>query len=72
MRTPPTEPVPPNRIRFIQFIRLDNGQTVLPFFSDPRQTAMAAAGKVATIAMAWRRIFELTVQPLCSTRTVIR
>ncbi|WP_082827195.1 SseB family protein [Rhodanobacter thiooxydans] len=56
----PTEPAPRNRIRFIQFIRPDNGQTVLPFFSDRDQAEVAAAGKVATVAMAGRRLFELT------------
>lgn len=56
----PTEPAPPDRIRFIQFIRPDNGQTVLPFFSDRGQAEVAAAGKVAIVAMAGRRLFELT------------
>ena len=30
----PPEPSPPDRIRFVQFVRPDNGQTVLPLFSD--------------------------------------
>lgn len=56
----PVEPAPPNRIRFIQFIRPDNGQTVLPFFSDRDQAEMASAGKVGIVAMTGRRLFELT------------
>lgn len=57
----PVEPAPPDRIRFIQFIRPDNGQTVLPIFSDRGQAeVVAAAGKVAIVAMAGRRLFELT------------
>jgi hypothetical protein len=56
----PVEPAPPDRIRFIQFIRPDNGQTVLPFFSDRDQAEMASAGKVGIVAMTGRRLFELT------------
>jgi hypothetical protein len=57
----PTGPAPPDRIRFVQFIRPDNGQTVLPFFSDREQAeVVAAAGKVMIVAMAGRRLFELT------------
>lgn len=57
----PTEPAPPDRIRFVQFIRPDNGQTVLPFFSDREQAeVVAATGKVMIVAMAGRRLFELT------------
>lgn len=56
----PAGPVPQDRIRFIQFVRPDNRQTVLPFFSDREQATVAAAGKVGIIAMAGRRLFELT------------
>lgn len=56
----PVEPAPPDRIRFIQFARPDNGQTVLPFFSDEEQAEVAAAGAAAIVAMAGRRLFELT------------
>jgi len=56
----PAGPAPRNRIRFIQFIRPDNGQTVLPFFSNRTQAEVAAAGKVGIVAMAGRRLFELT------------
>lgn len=56
----PFEPAPADRIRFIQFNRPDTGQTVLPFFSDRDQAEVAAAGNVAIIAMAGRRLFELT------------
>jgi hypothetical protein len=56
----PAEPAPPDRIRFIQFIRPDNGQTVLPFFSDRGQAEVAGDGTAAIVAMAGRRLFELT------------
>jgi SseB protein. len=56
----PTEPAPPDRIRFIQFVRPDNGQTVLPFFSDRGQAEAAGDGTAAIVAMAGRRLFELT------------
>lgn len=56
----PAGPAPQDRIRFVQFIRPDNGKAVLPFFSDREQAAVAAAGKVGIIAMAGRRLFELT------------
>lgn len=56
----PVEPAPPDRIRFVQFIRSDNGQTVLPFFSDREQAEMAGVGKVGIMAMTGRRLFELT------------
>ncbi len=56
----PDEHAPPDRIRFIQFIRPDNGQTVLPFFSDRRQAEMAGTGTATIVAMAGRRLFELT------------
>lgn len=56
----PAGPTPRNRIRFIQFVRPDNGQTVLPFFSNHAQAEVAAAGKVGIVAMAGRRLFELT------------
>ncbi|MBD8898555.1 enhanced serine sensitivity protein SseB C-terminal domain-containing protein [Rhodanobacter sp. DHG33] len=56
----PTEPAPPDRIRFMQFVRPDNGQTVLPFFSDQEQASVAAAGQAAIVAMSGRRLFELT------------
>lgn len=57
----PAEPGPPDRIRFVQFIRPDNGQMVLPFFSDREQAEEAAAvRKVGIIAMTGRRLLELT------------
>ncbi len=56
----PSESPPEGRIRFIQFIRPDNGQTVLPFFSDRDQAAVTAGGDVAIMAMAGRQLFELT------------
>lgn len=56
----PAEPPPEGRVRFIQFVRPDNRQTVLPFFSDRQQAEVAAAGKVGIVAMAGRKLFELT------------
>lgn len=56
----PSGPAPPDRIRIIQFTRPDNGQTVLPFFSDREQAEVAGAGTAAIVAMAGRRLFELT------------
>ncbi|MBN8924886.1 MAG: SseB protein [Rhodanobacter sp. 68-29] len=56
----PAGRTPPDRIRFIQFVRPDNKQTVLPFFSDREQAEAASAGKVGIVAMSGRRLFELT------------
>ena len=56
----PAGSVPPGRIRFVQFIRPDNKQTVLPFFSDRKQAEEASAGKVGIVAMSGRRLLELT------------
>lgn len=47
-------------LRLIQFVRPDNGLTVLPFFSDEAQ-ARAAAGTTATVVvLTGRQLFELT------------
>jgi hypothetical protein len=56
----PAEPGPPDRIRFIQFIRPDDGQTVLPFFSDREQAEEVAARTVGVVAMTGRRLLEPT------------
>lgn len=57
----PAETSPPDRIRFVQFVRPDNGQMVLPFFSDRDQAEEAAAvRKVGIVAMTGRRLLELT------------
>ncbi len=56
----PLAPSPPRRMRFMQFVRPDNGQTVLPFFSDREQAEVAADGVCAIIAMAGRELLELT------------
>lgn len=57
----PAEPSPSDRIRFIQFVRPDNGQMVLPFFSDREQAEEAAAvRKVGIVAMTGRRFLALT------------
>lgn len=56
----PLVPTPPGRMRFVQFLRPDNGQTVLPFFSDREQAEFAAGNVRAIIAMAGRELLELT------------
>lgn len=56
----PLAPSPPGRMRFVQFVRPDNGQTVLPFFSDREQAEVAADGVCAILAMAGRELLELT------------
>lgn len=56
----PAGRTPSGRIRFIQFVRPDNKQTVLPFFSDREQAEVASAGKVGIVAMSGRRLLELT------------
>ena len=56
----PLAPSLPGRMRFVQFVRPDNGQTVLPFFSDREQAEVAAGDVRAIIAMAGRELLELT------------
>lgn len=56
----PIEGAPQGRIRFIQFVRPDNGQTVLPFFSDLAQAEAPQRKDVSIVAMTGRRLFELT------------
>lgn len=56
----PLEPPPKGVMRFIQFVRPDNGQTVLPFFSDREQSDAAASKKILSVAMSGRSLFELT------------
>lgn len=56
----PIEGAPPGRIRFIQFVRPDNGQTVLPFFSDRAQAEQPQRTDASIVAMSGRRLFELT------------
>lgn len=51
---------PVGRLQFVQFVAPDSGQTVLPFFSDRRKAEFAASGRVGIIAMAGRRLFQLT------------
>lgn len=47
-------------MRFVQFVRPDNGQPVLPFFSDREQCDAAGGESVLSISMSGRRLFELT------------
>jgi SseB protein N-terminal domain len=48
------------RLRFIQFIRPDNGATVLPFFTDEAKAHAAAQGAVQTIALSARKLLWIT------------
>lgn len=56
----PMESPPEGVMRFIQFIRPDNGQTMLPFFSDKGQAEEAASNAALIVAMSGRDLFELT------------
>lgn len=56
----PIEGAPPGRIRFIQFVRPDNGQTVLPFFSDLAQAEAPKRTDASIVSMEGRQLFELT------------
>lgn len=56
----PIEGAPPGRMRFIQFLHPDNGQTVLPFFSDRAQAEAPQRKDASIVAMSGRRLFELT------------
>lgn len=56
----PMESPPEGVMRFIQFVRPDNGQTVLPFFSDKKQAEEAANKAALIVAMSGRDLFELT------------
>lgn len=56
----PLESPPEGVMRFIQFVRPDNGQTVLPFFSDLKQSEVAADKSALSVAMSGRNLFELT------------
>lgn len=47
-------------MRFLQFVRPDNGQTVLPFFSERAQAEAAAGNAALIVAMSGRDLFELT------------
>jgi|SRR5690242_3238837 len=51
---------PAGMMRFVQFVRPDNGQPVLPFFSDKAQCEAAGGESVLSIAMSGRKLFELT------------
>ena len=53
-------PVPPGRLRFVQFRRPDNGQTVLPFFTDLAQAEVPLAPDRTLVSMTGRELFELT------------
>jgi len=49
-----------DRVRFIQFHRPDNGQLVLPFFTDEEKARFAAQSAAQVIAMNGRLLLELT------------
>jgi hypothetical protein len=56
----PVESPPEGVMRFIQFVRPDNGLTVLPFFSDRTQAEQPQRKDVSIVTMSGRRLFELT------------
>jgi len=56
----PVDSPPEGVMRFIQFVRPDNGQTVLPFFSDKEQSEAAGSKTALTVAMSGRHLFKLT------------
>lgn len=49
-----------NRIRFIQFHRPENGQLVLPFFSDEKKAELATGKTARIVALKGRRFMEIT------------
>jgi len=48
------------RIRFIQFHRPENGQLVLPFFTDEKKARIAEGTSVRSVALGGRELFEIT------------
>jgi hypothetical protein len=56
----PMEGPPEGVMHFIQFIRPDNGLTMLPLFSDKGQAEEAANKAALIVAMSGRDLFELT------------
>ena len=51
---------PPGRIQFVQFDRPDNGQRVLPLFTDRQKADFAARGNVRILALPGRKMLALT------------
>ncbi len=49
-----------DRIRFVQFPRPDNGQLVLPFFTDEEKARFAAGSAVRILPLKGRHLLELT------------
>jgi len=56
----PSGSIPPGRVRFVQFRRPDNGQTVLPFFTDLAQAKVPLSPERALVSMTGRELFEWT------------
>jgi hypothetical protein len=50
----------PGYLRFVQFVRPDNGQMVLPFFSDRQKAIEAAGGQVKVLPLLGRNLFTYT------------
>jgi len=50
-----------SRLRFLQFIRPDNGKTVLPIFSDKEKADEAAAGDARVMCMTGRELLSVTL-----------
>jgi hypothetical protein len=57
---PITDQLDNGRIRFIQFNRPDNGQLVLPFFTDEKKSRIAEGTTARSVALTGRQLFELT------------
>jgi SseB protein N-terminal domain len=57
---PATERFVDGRIRFIQFHRPENGELVLPFFSDKHKALAATGTTVKIVAFTGRELMELT------------
>ncbi|SEI89174.1 SseB family protein [Frateuria terrea] len=56
----PATPPPSGRLQLLQFTRPDNGQMVLPFFSDQAKAQLAGLGQVGVQALPARQLLELT------------
>jgi SseB protein N-terminal domain len=57
---PITDRIDNGRIRFIQFHRPENGQLVLPFFTDEKKSRVAEGTTVRSVALSGREFFEIT------------
>lgn len=51
---------PGGRAQFMRFVHPNNGQTVLPIFSDQAKAEAASGGRTGIVAMSGRQLLELT------------